>query len=641
MNATVVGSSTLGASAPGTLSYTPESGTLLNAGTSQNLTVIAAETDNYNEASKTVQINVSKAALTVTANNAEKYCGQTITFNGTEFTQIGLVHGDAITSVTISSSGASSSANSTDSDIIISDAIGTGLTNYNINYVSGTLTVYPLTLDVTNAQTPRSINEDVIITIGVKDGETAVSDVLVTLNVGVNSYTALSVDGVASFNLGKLAADLYPVTAQAGGCELSEVVYLPVYDPNGGFVTGGGWIDSPAGAMIGDKADVVGKANFGFNAKYKTGKNNTNQVDGNTSFQFNAGELHFSSLAYDDMELVISGAKATYTGTGTVNGVGSHKFRVVAIDGQVSGGGGVDKFRIMIWDNNSSSSLLYDNKRGTSESSDDATVISGGSIVIHKPATKGNKRVSAELITVDWNTPVKVIKEKVDRISATWFDGRKLPMTFDVDNYDPLTSGIYELKAGLGENDFYELEEPIVINVLVLDKPLAQDIMISNDQLAKDLQSGQVIGTLSTIDPIDDIHTYSLGENALVELNGDQLVWKGSSIPAGFSVQVMSTDRAGQTISREIKLSREMEPNQFILYPNPAQSETNLMVDLDEGSAVEIRVFDAVGRMVIQDSIYREETFIQTLNLNGLAPGMYMVQVKIGYIVMTERLIKR
>lgn len=64
------------------------------------------------------------------------------------------------------------------------------------------------------------------------------------------------------------------------------------------------------------------------------------------------------------------------------------------------------------------------------------------------------------------------------------------------------------------------------------------------------------------------------------------------------------------------------------------------MVDLDEDANVEIKVFDAVGTLVIQDSIYREKTFIQTLNLAGLAPGLYLVQVKIGYIIMTERLIK-
>lgn len=49
---------------------------------------------------------------------------------------------------------------------------------------------------------------------------------------------------------------------------------MAVYDPDGGFVTGGGWINSPAGARTfddGSDADVTGRANFGFVAKYTRG----------------------------------------------------------------------------------------------------------------------------------------------------------------------------------------------------------------------------------------------------------------------------------------------------------------------------------------------------------------------------------
>jgi hypothetical protein len=43
--------------------------------------------------------------------------------------------------------------------------------------------------------------------------------------------------------------------------------YVVVYDPEGGFVTGGGWIDSPAGAYAPDPS-LAGKATFGFVSKY-------------------------------------------------------------------------------------------------------------------------------------------------------------------------------------------------------------------------------------------------------------------------------------------------------------------------------------------------------------------------------------
>ncbi len=114
----------------------------------------------------------------------------------------------------------------------------------------------------------------------------------------------------------------------------SDSVMIIVYDPNGGFVTGGGWIMSPTGAYTPQNtsdADVTGRANFGFVAKYKKGL-----AEGQTEFQFQAGNLNFHSEAYSS--LVVSGYKAQFRGTGTVNGVTGYKFTLTAYDGQVNGG---------------------------------------------------------------------------------------------------------------------------------------------------------------------------------------------------------------------------------------------------------------------------------------------------------------
>ena len=56
----------------------------------------------------------------------------------------------------------------------------------------------------------------------------------------------------------------------------------------------------------------------------------------------------------------MAGARAQFKGTGTINGSGNYGFLLSSIDGQVSGGGGVDKFRIKIWDTNSV--VVYDNR---------------------------------------------------------------------------------------------------------------------------------------------------------------------------------------------------------------------------------------------------------------------------------------
>ena len=81
--------------------------------------------------------------------------------------------------------------------------------------------------------------------------------------------------------------------------------------------------------------------------------------------------------------LVIAGAKAQYKGSVTVNGSGDYGFMLTAIDGQVSGGGGVDKFRIKIWDK-VSGGRVYVNLLDAPEDADPTTALAGGSIAIHK-----------------------------------------------------------------------------------------------------------------------------------------------------------------------------------------------------------------------------------------------------------------
>jgi hypothetical protein len=152
-----------------------------------------------------------------------------------------------------------------------------------------------------------------------------------------------------------------------------------IYDPNGGFVTGGGWITSPGGAYTPDPL-LTGRASFGFVSKYQPG---ASIPTGNTELQFRAASFNFKSTGYE--WLVVAGARAQYKGYGTVNGMGSYRFMLTVIDGQVNGGGGSDKFRLKIWDD-SSGGIIYDNQVSgdTGDNATPNTVIGGGSIVIHR-----------------------------------------------------------------------------------------------------------------------------------------------------------------------------------------------------------------------------------------------------------------
>ena len=153
--------------------------------------------------------------------------------------------------------------------------------------------------------------------------------------------------------------------------------FVVIYDPDAGFVTGGGWIDSPPEAYT-PNPSLSGKANFGFVSKYKKGQS---IPDGNTQFNFHVADLNFSSTEYE--WLVIAGPNAKYKGSGTINGNGNYGFMLTGRDGQVNGGGGVDKFRIKIWDKNDNDTVVYDNQLGDADDGDATDAIEGGSIVIH------------------------------------------------------------------------------------------------------------------------------------------------------------------------------------------------------------------------------------------------------------------
>lgn len=175
------------------------------------------------------------------------------------------------------------------------------------------------------------------------------------------------------------------VTDAAGLSDTATIVnddpamnaFVVIYDPTDGFVTGGGWIISPAGALQwapdGVPLQAEGKATFGFNSKYHKG---ASVPTGNTEFQFKAGNFHFKSTACE--WLVVAGTKAMYKGTGQIQGLsGDCGFMLTGVDSS-SG----DRFRIKIW-HKATGHVIYDNKRGLDDSAE-PTLLGGGSIQIHK-----------------------------------------------------------------------------------------------------------------------------------------------------------------------------------------------------------------------------------------------------------------
>jgi hypothetical protein len=166
------------------------------------------------------------------------------------------------------------------------------------------------------------------------------------------------------------------VTDKDGDSGMAEATeFIVIYQPEGGFVTGGGWIDSPDGAYVADPS-LTGRANFGFVSKYKRG---ATVPDGNTELRFNAGDLNFHSSSYD--WLVVAGQdRAKYKGIGTINGTGNYGFMLTAVDNGNSG----DTLRIKIWDKDNAEAVVYDNQIGDDDNGYTGTVIGGGNIKVHK-----------------------------------------------------------------------------------------------------------------------------------------------------------------------------------------------------------------------------------------------------------------
>jgi PKD repeat protein len=151
------------------------------------------------------------------------------------------------------------------------------------------------------------------------------------------------------------------VTDDDGGSASTTYQYIVVYDPTGGFVTGGGWFIDPATGE---------KAHFGFNPKYQK-----DSIIPKGETEFKLGDLKFKSTSHE--WLIINAAKAQFKGTGTINGVAGYEFLITVLDGSP------DKIRVKIW-STETGAVIYNSQPGATDLADPVTVIGGGSIVIHK-----------------------------------------------------------------------------------------------------------------------------------------------------------------------------------------------------------------------------------------------------------------
>ncbi|HEY7120302.1 MAG TPA: type VI secretion system tube protein Hcp [Tepidisphaeraceae bacterium] len=248
-------------------------------------------------------------------------------------------------------------------------------------------TIGPAATNLLANPNPASVGTPITLTASISDLLTGASNVTgaqYSLD-GVTWLTMSATDGAFDSSTESVKATIAPLHAgvytiyvrgsdAAGNTGPASTLTLPVYDRNAGFVTGGGFIDSPAGAEPAHPRRSR-KAFLVIDAAYpKRGNEPIGLV------VFSVDGMNFVSTDLD--WLVVTGNQARLAGSGRINGHGHYGFEISMIDGHLGKGSGNDRFRIRIVDQ-STGDVVYDNGLGAPMSAPPTTPVLGGNIKIH------------------------------------------------------------------------------------------------------------------------------------------------------------------------------------------------------------------------------------------------------------------
>ena len=197
------------------------------AGSPYDITASAATgtgLDNYSITYDVGHLTVDPALLTITANSTSKTYGGTVTFAGTEFAvspSTPLLNSDTVTGVTLTSTGAATTADVAGSPygIVASAATGSGLGNYSISYVNGGLTVNPAPLTITVANQSKVYGQANPTLTGTVSGALNGDDVTASYATTATQSSDVQAGGYAITFEGLIGAKTgdYSVTGQTPG----------------------------------------------------------------------------------------------------------------------------------------------------------------------------------------------------------------------------------------------------------------------------------------------------------------------------------------------------------------------------------------------------------------------------------------
>ncbi|MHC2990183.1 hypothetical protein OB13_00750 [Pontibacter sp. HJ8] len=240
------------------------------------------------------------------------------------------------------------------------------------------------------------------------------------------------------------------------GCPVSTATrYVHVFDTEAGFLTGGGWLRSPAHPDY-EFMQTSSRAYFGLMARYKKGEENP--LQGEMQLLVENGSFYFRGSLQQARTLVIAGNQAFYRGQGKVtyrdsagkfiNDSRTFGFLVAATDGNFGKAREEDQLRIQVWEirpDGTRGAVVYDNQAACSTNLDDnvtaCQAISSGTITIHTPniqSAQNSKPLAAESLPAATGLAAY----------PTAFSDRTT-LAFSVDQDTDYTLELFDLKGAL------------------------------------------------------------------------------------------------------------------------------------------------------------------------------------------------
>lgn len=83
----------------------------------------------------------------------------------------------------------------------------------------------------------------------------------------------------------------------------------------------------------------------------------------------------------------------------------------------------------------------------------------------------------------------------------------------------------------------------------------------------------------------------------------------------------------------------ENEISEFLIFPNPNQGEFTIKLNSSTDSKIKVDVYDIRGRLIYNNSYQNNSNFKQTISLDNVQSGMYLVKVSDGEKSTTKKII--